>query len=77
MAGSAAKRESNGCGGGAGLPEGKTTLARFVRTKDEINKDAILNEADLFAAGQVPGIRIVSGVEDFVVEPNDPDLAGV
>ena len=57
--------------------KGKTTLARFVRTKDEINKDAILNEADLFAAGQVPGIRIVSGVEDFVVEPNDPDLAGV
>ena len=43
----------------------------------EINKDAILNEADLFATGQVPGIRIVSGVEDFVVEPNDPDLAGV
>lgn len=30
----------------------------------------------LFAAGQVPGIKIVSRVEDFVVEPNDPDLAG-
>ena len=52
-------------------------LRNTAVNKDEINKDAILNEADLFAAGQVPGIRIVSGVEDFVVEPNDPDLAGV
>lgn len=55
----------------------KAALARFVRTKEEINKDAILNEAELFADGQVPGIKIVSGVEDFVVEPTDPDLAGV
>lgn len=59
-----------------GYLKAKTHLARFVRTKEEINKDAILNEAGLFADGQVPGIKIVSGVEDFVVEPNDSDLAG-
>lgn len=77
MAGSAPSVKVTGVAAVLAYLKGKTTLARFVRTKDEINKDAILNEADLFAAGQVPGIRIVSGVEDFVVEPNDPDLAGV
>ena len=47
-----------------------------MRVKSD--RDAILAAcARLFAAGQVPGIKIVSGVEDFVVEPNDPDLAGV
>lgn len=55
----------------------KVDLVRFVRVKEDINKEAILNEAELFADGKVPGIRIVSGVEDFVVEPTDPDLAGV
>ena len=55
----------------------KTALARFVRLKEEINKDAILNEADLFADGQVPGIKIMSGVEKIVIEPSDPELAGV
>ena len=54
----------------------KTALARFIRVKEEINREAILNEAELFADGQVPGVRISSGVEDFVVEPTDPDLAG-
>ena len=55
----------------------KTALARFVRLKEEINKEAILNEAELFADGQVPGIKIMSGVEKIVIEPSDPELAGV
>lgn len=52
-------------------------LARFVRTKEEINKDAILNEKDKFADGQVPGIKITEGVEMFVIEPFSQELAQV
>jgi len=29
------------------------------------------------AGGQVPGIKIMSGVEKIVIEPSDPELAGV
>lgn len=42
-------------------------LQRFVRTKEEINKEAILNEPD--AVRGVAGISINSGVEDFVITP--------
>lgn len=42
-------------------------LVRFIRTKDEPNKEAMLNEADAVAG--IPGIHIVRGVEDFVVTP--------
>lgn len=42
-------------------------LDRFLRVKTEINKDAILNEPD--AARGVPGLSIVTGVEDFVIAP--------
>lgn len=42
-------------------------LGRFVRTKKEINKDAILN--DPAAVAGVAGISIQSGVEDFVITP--------
>lgn len=42
-------------------------LGRFVRTKEEINKDAILN--DPAAVREVAGIAIVTGVEDFVIVP--------
>lgn len=42
-------------------------LGRFVRVKEEPNKEAMLNEPD--AVRGVAGISIVSGVEDFVVEP--------
>lgn len=45
----------------------RMTLGRFVRTKEEINKEAILNEPDAVAG--VPGIKVVSGVEDFVITP--------
>lgn len=42
-------------------------LSQFVRTKLEINKDAILNEPD--AVKGVAGITVVTGVEDFVITP--------
>ncbi|MFV2030621.1 host-nuclease inhibitor Gam family protein [Neisseria sp. S1] len=52
----------------------KAAYAEFVRTKQEIDKDAILNQKERFADGQVPGIKIVSGVEDFVIEPTEQEL---
>lgn len=42
-------------------------LGRFVRTKEEVNKEAILNEPAAVAG--VAGINVVSGVEDFVITP--------
>ena len=42
-------------------------LSRFVRTKDEVNKEAILNEPE--AVKGVAGITVVTGVEDFVITP--------
>lgn len=46
-------------------------LGRFIRTKEEPNREAMLNEPD--AVRTVPGITIVSGVEDFVIEPFEQD----
>ncbi len=42
-------------------------LSRFIRTKEEVNKDAILDEPD--AVRGVAGITVVTGVEDFVITP--------
>ena len=42
-------------------------LGRFVRVKNEPNKEAMLNEPD--AVRGIAGISIVSGVEDFIVVP--------
>ena len=42
-------------------------LGRFVRVKNEPNKDAMLNEPD--AVRGIAGVTIVSGVEDFIVVP--------
>lgn len=42
-------------------------LGRFVRSKREVNKEAILNEPD--AVQGVAGISIQTGVEDFVIVP--------
>lgn len=42
-------------------------LARFVRTKEELNKEAILNEPE--AVSGIAGLSIKSGVEDFVIAP--------
>lgn len=42
-------------------------LLEFVRTKEEVNKEAMLNEPE--KARNVPGIAIISGVEDFTITP--------
>ncbi|MDA8258348.1 MAG: host-nuclease inhibitor Gam family protein [Betaproteobacteria bacterium] len=42
-------------------------LIRFIRTKQEVNKDAILAEPD--AVRGVAGINVITGVEDFVIVP--------
>ena len=47
-------------------------LERFVRSKDEINKDAILNEVD--AVRGIAGISIVTGIEDFSIAPFAVDV---
>lgn len=47
-------------------------LARFIRVKDEVNKEAILNEPE--AVVNVPGISIIQG-EDFIVQPFEAELA--
>lgn len=47
---------------------------RFVRTKEEVDKDALLRDID--AAKTVPGITI-SQKEDFVVEPFETELEEV
>lgn len=48
-------------------------LGQFVRTKEEVNKEAILNEPD--KARGVAGITIVTGVEDFVITPFEQEAA--
>jgi len=42
-------------------------LGRFIRTKEEVNKEAILNEPDDVRG--VAGIALVTGQEDFVITP--------
>lgn len=42
-------------------------LERFIRTKEEVNKEAILNEPA--AVEGVPGVVINSGIEDFAILP--------
>ncbi|MBF0339766.1 MAG: host-nuclease inhibitor Gam family protein [Magnetococcales bacterium] len=49
-------------------------LGRFVRTKQEVNKEAILADQDAVAG--VPGIKIEQG-EDFVIEPFETNLEEV
>jgi len=46
-------------------------LGRFVRVKEELNKEAILNEPE--AVKGVAGLSIKSGVEDFVIQPFEND----
>lgn len=47
-------------------------LNRFIRTKEEINKDAIL--ADPKAVSGIAGITISVGEEEFVIEPHEQSL---
>lgn len=49
-------------------------LKRFIREKEEVNKEAILNEPE--AVSHVSGIAISQG-EDFVVTPFEVELAQV
>lgn len=42
-------------------------LTRFVRTNEEVNKEAILNEPDQVKG--VAGLKVITGVEDFVITP--------
>ncbi|HWO99747.1 MAG TPA: host-nuclease inhibitor Gam family protein [Methylococcus sp.] len=42
-------------------------LERFIRIKEEINKEAVLNEPA--AVQGVAGLRVVYGVEDFFIVP--------
>ena len=48
-------------------------LGRFVRVKEEVNRDAMLDDKE--AARAVPGVRIASEGEDFIVEPFEAELA--
>lgn len=56
------------------LMQSDEKYARFVRTKHEINKDAVLNEADFFAANPVAGLSIVQGAEKFAIEVNEQEV---
>jgi phage host-nuclease inhibitor protein Gam len=49
-------------------------LHRFIRTKEEIDKDAMLADAE--AAKAVVGVTISSDGEDFFVEPLEAEIAG-
>lgn len=49
-------------------------LIRFIRSKDEINKDAILNEPDEVRG--VAGLTVVTGMEDFVIMPFEQEGNG-
>ena len=47
-------------------------LVRFIRTKEEINKEAMLNEPAL--AATIAGVTIKTGVEDFVITPFEQEV---
>ncbi|KGT95329.1 host-nuclease inhibitor protein Gam [Erwinia typographi] len=47
-------------------------LDRFIRRKEEINKEAILNEP--LAVQGVAGITVKSGIEDFAIVPFEQDV---
>lgn len=52
---------------------GKLGLTDFVRTKHEVNKDAILAAPE--QVKNVRGITVNTGVEDFVITPFEIELA--
>lgn len=47
-------------------------LTRFIREKEEVNKDAILAEPAEVAG--IKGIKVITGVEDFVITPFEVEL---
>ncbi len=48
-------------------------LERFIRNKEEPNKEAML--ADPKAVSGISGITIITGVEDFTVNPFEQEVA--
>ena len=48
-------------------------FTQFICIKEEINKEAMLNEPD--TAASVPGVTIKTGVEDFVITPFEQEVA--
>jgi len=48
-------------------------LKKFLRTKTEIDKEAILK--DTAAAEKIAGVSIATGIEDFVIEPFEAEVA--
>lgn len=47
-------------------------LDRFIRNKQEINKEALLNEPE--TAKGIAGITIKQGVEDFIIKPFEQNV---
>ena len=47
-------------------------LFRFIRTKEELNKEAMLAEPDV--ARSISGVTIREGVEEFIIKPNDEEI---
>lgn len=47
-------------------------LFRFIRTKEELNKEAMLAEPEV--ARSIAGVTIREGVEEFVIKPNDEEV---
>ncbi len=47
-------------------------LERFIRTKEEINKEAMLAEPNV--AASIEGVKIGSAGEDFVITPSETKL---
>ena len=47
-------------------------LVRFIRKKEEVNKEDMLNEPEL--AATVAGVTIKTGVEDFVITPFEQEI---
>ncbi|WP_299773188.1 host-nuclease inhibitor Gam family protein [uncultured Tateyamaria sp.] len=48
---------------------------KFLRTKIEINKDAMLEKENRSVAAAISGVTIGSDGEDFIVEPFETELA--
>ncbi len=47
-------------------------LIRFIRTKEEVNKEAILNEPE--AVQGLPGLTLNTGIEDFAIVPFEAEV---
>ena len=55
--------------------KGAKLSKKFLRIKEEINKDAMLEKGNRQLAGALKGVTIGSDGEDFIVEPFETELA--